>query len=189
MRVTGGIFCGRRLQTVQAAPLRPTQDRVREALFSSLADVLPGCAFLDLYAGTGAVGIEAWSRGAARVCWVEQNRRVFRVLTDNIRSLSDDISHSNLTPQCLPVEAFCRRAYTAPFDIVFADPPYARNRATKVDVALLLAESALLKPDGLFILEQGGDEPVPSGCRGWQLLRERRYGSSMLRFFHGKGAE
>lgn len=189
MRVTGGMFCGRRLQTVQAAPLRPTQDRVREALFSALADIVPGCAFLDLYAGVGSVGIEAWSRGAARVCWVEQNRRVFHVLTDNIRSLSDGAVHSTLAPQCMHVEMFCRRRQASGFDIVFADPPYARNRAEKVDVAAMLAGTGLLKPGGVLVLEQGADERIPPGCETWPLLREKRYGSTMLRFFQEKGAE
>ncbi len=189
MRVTGGRFRGRRLQTVQAAPLRPTQDRVREALFSSLADLLPGCAFLDLYAGTGSVGIEAWSRGAASVCWVEQNKRVFRVLTDNIRSLSDDTVDSTLSPQCMPAEVFCRRAYHTGFDIIFADPPYARNRPARVDVAAMLAGTTLLAPQGVFVLEQGADEQVPPGCAGLTLLREKQYGSSMLRFFEQKRTE
>ena len=189
MRITGGEFCGRRLQTVQADGLRPTQDRVREALFSSLADRVPGCAFLDLYAGAGGVGIEAWSRGATRVCWVEQNRRVFRVLDENIRSLSDGAVDATLVPCCVSVEAFCRRPVPAPFDIVFADPPYARNRPQALDVGVLLKGDRLLRSGGLLVLEQGADEAIPEGCKGWQLLRERKYGSSMLRFFEKTGAE
>ena len=191
MRVTGGLFCGRKLQTVQAALLRPTQDRVREALFSSLADLLPGCSFLDLYAGLGSAGIEAWSRGASRVCWVEQDRRVYRVLRDNIHNLSKTETDCTLLPKCMPVEAFCRRLHAGTFDIVFADPPYARNRSGAVDIAARLATSEILKPDGILVLEQGGDENVPAGCSGdaWQLLRERRYGSSLLRYFQKKGVE
>ncbi|MFU8779919.1 MAG: 16S rRNA (guanine(966)-N(2))-methyltransferase RsmD [Kiritimatiellia bacterium] len=186
MRITGGMFRGRRLQTVQAAVLRPTQDRVREALFSTLADIVPGCAFLDLYAGTGSVGIEAWSRGAARVCWVEENRRIFRVLAQNVRALAGTVKDGKVQPYCMDVGFFCQRAIAGCFDVVYADPPYARNRAAEADVLRVLARSTVLQPDGMLILEQGADEAVPVAAE-WMLVWERRYGSSMLRILRKKG--
>ena len=186
MRITGGMFRGRRLQSVQAAVLRPTQDRVREALFSALADALPGCSFLDLYAGTGSVGIEAWSRGAARVCWVEGNRRIFSVLERNVRDLADAVGGVTLEPRCMNAVAFFRQVQAGQFDIVYADPPYARNRNEAETVLPLLAGSPLLRAGGLMVLEQGADEAVPEHP-AWDMLRERRYGSSMLRFFRMKG--
>jgi 16S rRNA (guanine966-N2)-methyltransferase len=189
VRVTGGIFRGRNLQTASAAVLRPTQDRVREALFSSLADLIPGCAFLDLYAGVGSVGIEAWSRGAALVGWVEGNRRIFQVLEGNIRVLASGPETVRLMPCCMDVGGFCRRPPVAEggFDVVYADPPYARNRKGVADILPLLVQHAILKPDGLFVLEQGADAAAPVDAGGWMLDRERRYGGTMLRFFRRKG--
>lgn len=181
------MFCGRRLHTVQTATLRPTQDRVREALFSSIADFLPGCSFLDLFAGTGSVGIEAWSRGAARVCWVEKDRRTFQVLRDNIHRLSDGSSDCSLLSQCVAADTFIRQQREVAFDIVFADPPYARNRSVRLDVMGKIAKSGLLKADGIMVLEQGADESQPCHAADWVLLRERRYGSSQLRFFKARG--
>lgn len=178
------MFRGRRLQTLQAAVLRPTQDRVREALFSALAEQIPGCAFLDLYAGIGTVGIEAWSRGAARVCWVESQRRIFKTLGDNVRALSDGASDVRLEPCCMDVRAFCKRSQIDAFDVVYADPPYARNRPAGEDVLGLLAGGTLVKPGGVVVLEQGADEPADVGdALVWRLVQERRYGGSVLRYF------
>ncbi len=168
--------------------LRPTQDRVREALFSSLAALLPGASFLDLYAGTGSVGIEAWSRGAGSVCWVEQDRRAFRVLRENIDALSEASSSCKVLPCCMAVEAFCQRASGGPFDVIFADPPYGRNRSHEGDIAAVFMKATLLKPRGILVLEQAVGDCMPAVCEEvWQLLRERRYGSSQLRYFQMKG--
>ena len=182
------MFCGRRLHTLQNATLRPTQDRVREALFSSIADFLPGCAFLDLFAGTGSVGIEAWSRGAAHVCWVERDRKTFRILRENIHSLSEVSSDCKLASQCVAADTFLRQRRESAFDLVFADPPYARNRSVRLNLMEKIAQSGLLKVDGMLVLEQGADESIPVGSNDhWTLLRERRYGSSQLRFFKARG--
>jgi 16S rRNA (guanine966-N2)-methyltransferase len=179
------MFRGRRLQTVQAAVLRPTQDRVREALFSTLADAIAGCAFLDLYAGTGSVGIEAWSRGAARVCWVEENRQIFRTLENNVRVLADSQTDARVEPYCMDVGMFCRRGVAGSFDVIFADPPYARNRQEAADVLAMVGQSRVLQADGMVILEQGADEDAPAAA-AWTLAWERRYGSSQLRIFRKK---
>lgn len=185
MRVTGGVFRGRRLQTVQAAVLRPTQDRVREALFSALAEAIPGSRFLDLYAGTGSVGIEAWSRGAGQICWVERDRRVFGILEQNIRMLAVGGTDATLVPRCMEVAAFCRCVTADTFDIIYADPPYARNRDAAEEVLPLLARSGALRPGGLLVMEQGAVEVRPE-YPDWEFLRERRYGAALLRFFRRK---
>lgn len=186
MRITGGMFCGRRLQTAQTAVLRPTQDRVREALFSSLANFVPGAAFLDLFAGTGSVGIEAWSRGAQRICWVEGNRSVFRMLQKNVQTLATQAEPATLTPQCMDVHAFCRRTGSqAPFDIVFADPPYERNRRENIDVLDMLSGTGIVHEDGIVVLEQGADEEALQHDQ-WTMLQERSYGSTKLRYFRMK---
>ena len=87
MRIAGGELRGRSVSAPAAGDVRPTQDAVREAVFSMLANILPGSAFLDLFAGSGCVGIEAWSRGAARVLWVERAPAVVRTLRRNVAAL------------------------------------------------------------------------------------------------------
>lgn len=125
MRVTGGILRGRRIM-VPGNLARPSQDRVREALFSVLGNAVEGAEFLDLFAGTGAVGLEAWSRGAGFVCWVESNRRVLSLLRSNLRLLCGDSS----TTQIVGADAarFLRKGLAKRrFDIIFADPPYDKS--------------------------------------------------------------
>ena len=179
------MFGGRRLKQVVGSGVRPTQDRVREALFSSLADRIPGCDFLDLYAGTGAVGIEAWSRGARRVCWVEGASGVFRVLKAQLLALAEGHTAVQLETFCMDVQQFCgRKAKVAPFDVIYADPPYAKG-GTGVAPQLLsvIRKQDLLKAGGVLVLEQGAEEAAPEDAEGWHLLRERRYGGSCLRMY------
>ena len=166
---------------------RPTQDRVREALFSMLAPRLAGARFLDLFAGSGVVGVEAWSRGAAFVCWVERNRRVARVLEQNVSELCAGAG----VVYCDDVLRFVRRAARGePFDVVYADPPYADSRgggfgARRAGPGALcdgLRSSGLLAPGGLFIMEEeAGHEVVQP--EGWRLVGNRVYGHTRLRLF------
>ena len=106
MRVTGGELRGREVAVPAGRAVRPTQDRVRQALFSALATRIAGSQFLDLFAGSGAVGLEAWSRGAAGVVWVEQNPRVLRVLQANIGAL------------CAPAGVACGTARAVRSDVL-----------------------------------------------------------------------
>ncbi len=180
LRITGGSLCGRHLRVPDAA-VRPTQDRVREALFALLQEAVPGRRFLDLFAGSGAVGLEAWSRGASAVCWVEAERRVCAVLKANVTALCGAASVTAC--RCQDVFAFCRQPATeGGFDVVFADPPYAtRGDAGMVArVPAAVRAGRLLRAGGLLVLEQGAGEPVPAAA-GWGLVRERRYGGAVLR--------
>jgi 16S rRNA (guanine966-N2)-methyltransferase len=183
LRITGGSLGGRHLR-VPPGTLRPTQDRVREALFSSLQALLPGASFLDLFAGSGAVGIEAWSRGAARVCWVEADRRVFAVLKSNVGTLCGDAAAVQCRLQ--DVYSFCRGWRNAPgFDIIFADPPYAEKGTGPGSGSRLLEDvrnAGLATAGGLLVLEQGAREEAPV-AEGWALVRERSYGRACLRIY------
>lgn len=192
LRITGGGLCGRRLRVPSGDNVRPTQDRVREALFSSLQPVIAGAAFLDLFAGSGAVGLEASSRGAGRVCWVEKDRRVFTTLKDNVGALLG--SGSAVECRCQDVFAFCRgwRGERG-FDVIFADPPYAlrdggASLAGKLLELLAGGRHPLVAPGGLLVLEQGAREPVPMAA-GWKLVRERDYGRTCLRTYREKETE
>jgi 16S rRNA (guanine966-N2)-methyltransferase len=174
--------------------LRPTQDRVREALFSSLAERMPGCRFLDLFAGSGAVGIEAWSRGAAEVWWVERDARVFQALSRNVgelcteraaRSLPDGPEVPGVThPVRSDVGAFLGHwTGAAPFDLIYVDPPYAETAEWARKTLMAVKSHSMLQPMGILTVEAAaGGDPVPA-CEGWQCTRVRRYGSTALHFF------
>jgi len=175
--------------------VRPTQDRLREALFSTLQMVIPGSRFLDLFAGSGAVGIEAWSRGAAQVCWVEERRHVFRVLKSNVVTLGGaTLDTTAMRCVCADVFSFLRKGLAEPsFEIIFADPPYQkgwRGADASLPSPLMdaVAASGLLAAGGLLVLEQGGDEPMPESP-GWEPIRDKRYGGSRLRIFKAKGGQ
>jgi len=182
MRITGGDLGGRRIKAPRG-DVRPTQDRVREALFSMLVERVPGCRFLDLFAGSGIVGLEAWSRGAAYVLWVESVRQTRLQLERTVASLCDDGARV-IGGDVLRV--LSRLGMETPFDVIFADPPYdfddraaVRPPGGSAWARLLdgVRESGLLAADGLLVIET--DRPVEL-APGWQLLKERTYGKTRL---------
>lgn len=186
MRITGGTLCGR-LVRVPKGDLRPTQDRVRESLFATLGRRVEAVRFMDLFAGSGAVGLEAWSRGAAHVCWVEQNRRSASVLRVNVEALCGT-GEKIVVAEAL--RYLTRRADDAAYDIVFCDPPYRSGPAAKggrtmdwaVAVMDALAAHDRLSPDGLLIMEEPADSAA-SQAEGWDEVDRRCYGGTRLRFF------
>ena len=179
MRITGGEFRGRNLKTPRGDHVRPTQDRVREALFSMLLAELPGARFLDLFAGTGAVGIEACSRGAGDVTWVEGDRGVHRLTVQNVT----DIAGADFTRNvyCGDVMRWIRTAGKGgAYAIVFADPPYIQAKDSGLaELAAALKANGTVAPDGLLITEMPIDAPVAS-FDGWTVLRDRTYGKTRL---------
>ena len=179
MRLTGGEHGGRRLKA-PADGTRPTQDKVRAAIFSSLAAAIPGARVLDLFAGTGATGLEAWSRGAAWVEWVENGRNALRVLRENVQTLGVPPGAG----QVRAADVF--RLLAAPcagegFDLALADPPYAEAKANgwQIRLAGLLAENSWLKPGGIFVFETEGQE-APPALPGWRLARDKTYGATRV---------
>ena len=173
---------GRRLKVPAGAALRPTQDAVREALFSMLMLEVPQSNFLDLFAGTGAVGIEAWSRGAASVTWVEADRRTAGTLKDNVATLCSAGEQRVVVDD---VFRWLRRSGEGPaWDLVFADPPYgdAGTDDGIEQVLELLAASGRMAPGGIFVAEQRTKRPLP-GAPGWNRIKERRYGHTRLVMF------
>lgn len=156
--------------------VRPTQDKVREAIFSSLAPLIPGARILDLFAGSGAMGLEAWSRGAAAVCWVEQNRSVFRTLQQNVRELCGDSPQARCV--CADALSFLRSEGGVKYDIVFCDPPYGKTERGRLEQMLnVLGGSPSLPPGALLVYEHGAAE-APADSPLWELKRSRRYGKT-----------
>lgn len=178
MRVIAGTNKGRRLHTPQKQDLRPTSDRVREALFSILGNRLAKGRMLDLYAGTGAVGIEALSRGAAHVTAVEWDQEALGILRRNMQScqIGDELSM-----QAQAVQQFLRdpNRWNGPYDIVFADPPYAD--AEECAHLLSLPQSdELFSADSWLVMEHATRTRLPQSVGRMQFLRQYRYGDTTL---------
>ena len=177
MRVTGGEFCGRNLLVPKTDAIRPTQDRVREALFNILAPEIAGADFLDLFAGSGAVGIEALSRGANRVTFVEQSRRHLDVLKRNLATLKSEDRSDVVCADCY---RWIERYAGGGFSIGFADPPYALGEERGyAQVLAQLAVRGVIRPNGLFVAEMTAVQS-PEETPGWELLRDRKYGKTRL---------
>ena len=175
MRITGGIYRGRVLKVPDGLEVRPTQDRVREALFNLLMHDIAGARFLDLFAGSGAVGLEALSRGAASACFVELNARHVAFIRSNAEMLK-------VSPQIVQTDA---NAYVAgfsgaPFDIAYADPPYAIGEEHGFEGMLSsLVSRNVVRPGGLFVVETTV-RTKPCDAPAWDLCRDREYGKSHL---------
>jgi 16S rRNA (guanine966-N2)-methyltransferase len=177
-RVIAGQAGGRRLAVPDGRDTRPTSDRAREGLFatiSSIAGPLDGARVLDLYAGSGAVGLEALSRGAGHVLLVEQGARAVRVIKENISSIG-------LPGAVLVTDRVERVLARGPdgdrYDVVFADPPYALADAAVERVLLLLAEAGWLAPGALVVVERATRSGPVSWPDGFTPDRERRYGEA-----------
>lgn len=165
VRIIGGEWRGRRVPVAVASGLRPTADRVRETLFNWLAPVVPGARCLDLFAGTGALGLEALSRGAAATVFVERNGEVARVLEASLARLGARGARVVATD----AQRFLAGA-PQPFDVVFLDPPFGEFALG--DLCTLLARGWLAAGARVY-LEMPGGEALPPLPPGWELLREK----------------
>ncbi len=179
MRITGGQFKGRTLKTPSGDNVRPTQDCVREALFSILIEAVPGSRFLDLYAGTGAVGLEALSRGASDVQWVEGDRSTARLTKQNVTTIAGASYEYNVL-QSDTTRYIRTSGKNAAFDIVFADPPYINARESGLkELAEELVKNNTIAQNGILVTEMPHTAPV-AALEGWELLRDRKYGKTRI---------
>ena len=170
LRIIGGSLRGSKLAVVDFEGLRPTPDRVRETLFNWLAPYMAGARCLDLFAGTGALGIEALSRGAAQVDFIERDARLAQTLRENLVRLRQQSGRV----RCADASAVLREPPAQPCDLVFLDPPFASNLWD--ESARLLEANAWLAPTALVYVESPLEQALqlPSA---WQLHREGRAGA------------
>ncbi|HIC88456.1 MAG TPA: 16S rRNA (guanine(966)-N(2))-methyltransferase RsmD [Anaerolineae bacterium] len=179
MRVISGRAKGRKLLSVPGEATRPITDRVKEALFNILAVDVPGCRFLDLFGGTGAVGIEALSRGAAEAVFCEIDHRALRTLRENLRrtGLADQA-------QVIAGDAFAylKRRDLAPFDIIYVAPPQYR-RLWKRALRQIDTRPELLAPGGQVIVQIHPVEESNVPLSSLHLYDRRKYGSTLLLFY------
>lgn len=182
MRIIAGRLKGRRLKTPTWSGLRPTSDKVRETLFNVLAPRVAGARVLDAYAGTGALGIEALSRGARSVVFVDGDRRAQALIADNLALCGLENGYAIIrTNTARAIEQLVQSAHE-PFDIVLLDPPYAPKSRSSFE-EILAAAGRVLARNGVVVLEHSRREPAPDA--GDNLVRSRSVasGDSVLSFY------
>jgi len=183
MRVIAGIYRSRPLRSMPGLDLRPTADRLRETLFNVLTagnpSALAGTMWVDLFAGTGAVGIEALSRGAAMVHFVESSAKAVELVQNNLQSLGITKNFEVLRQDAVRAIGALKKAKA---DFVFLDPPYRMNEAYQQTLEALAA-SALLKQDGTVIAEHDKRFDPGEGFGKLQRLRKLEQGDSALSFY------
>lgn len=184
MRIIAGKFRGRILKSPPSQRVRPTSDRLRETLFNIISGRVPESRFLDLCAGSGAVGIEAISRGARHVTFVEQARQVSDVVRANLKLCSVPESQAEVFRNDAAV--FLKHSLkkqNGPWDIVFFDPPYSANYAEVIEL-LGSPASTLLSPEGLLIVEHHHKKHLPDRLGDLTRHRTLKQGESSLSFYN-----
>ncbi len=175
MRVIGGTSRGRKLAGPRGLDVRPTADPVKEALFNILADRTPGACFLDLFAGTGNIGIEALSRGARQATFVESSPAVSRLLRANLQRCGFE-RHADV--RVMPVSRFLTRQRIPVYDIVFLDAPYQTPEAEKVLPSL--GRDAIIRANGVVVVEHFHTSPLDDRIGQLTLVKTYRYGDTCL---------
>jgi 16S rRNA (guanine(966)-N(2))-methyltransferase RsmD len=179
-RIISGRARGTRLAAPRGSLVRPTGDKVKEALFSILAPHMPAQGFIDLFAGTGQIGLEAASRGAAPVCLVENAAASLAVIRANLQKTHLEAQVEVLA--CDAAEGLARLLGRGrPYDLIFLDPPYAAAHRELARLAPLLGQ--LLGEEGLVIIEHLASDPPVAFVTNLQLRRSCQYGSAMISFY------
>ena len=175
MRITSGILKNRRLKTLEAE-FRPTKESVREAVFSSLGGSCDGLHVLDLYAGTGSLGLEAWSRGAKHVSFVEKQKILIDQLYQNIQVMRND-SLGTTDVIFADVCAWLKKNITS-YDIIFADPPY-NEEDTFINTLDAIEQNSSLSSTGCVVYELRYTQNIPL-VKSWNIIKEKRYGKTKI---------
>ncbi|HSF24045.1 MAG TPA: 16S rRNA (guanine(966)-N(2))-methyltransferase RsmD [Blastocatellia bacterium] len=180
MRVIAGAYRGRSLRTVAGAEVRPTSDRLRETLFNILAPRIRGTRFLDVFAGSGAIGIEALSRGASEVTFIENAPRARSAIKANLQTLGIAERVRLISRDATPALKQLADA-SEQFDIVFFDPPYASELYE--DFMGRLPASGLITPDSIVIVEHRAKHLLAPAYSNLKLTRQVKQGESALSFY------
>ena len=178
MRVIAGTHKGRRLKTPEWDGLRPTSDKLRETLFNILAPRIAGARVLDGYAGTGALGIEALSRGAAAVTFIENDRRAQALIEANLAQCRIDTGYNLVRGAVDRAVAALQTPGSEPFDIVLLDPPY-----TMPGLTALMKIDTVVAPGGLVVFEHARRAATPEQAGRLLRVRQVTSGDSMLSFY------
>lgn len=183
MRVIAGKYKGRHLYSANNQSIRPTTDRVKEYIFNILKDFVKDVSVLDLFAGSGSLGIEAISRGASSVTFVESSYNSIKVLRKNIARLRFLEEYRIVKKNVL---TFLRQN-KEPYDLIFADPPYRWNHYYELLPLVFLPEN--LSNYGIFVLESERTHEIEWETNMYEVLRQKKYDRSLITFFGRKGGE
>ena len=179
LRIIGGELKGKKLCSVRGKTIRPTADRTRESMFNILSHRVPKTAVLDLFAGTGALGIEALSRGAESAVFVDSSRGSLSVIRRNVESCSLN-DQANIIKWNIEKNLNCLKSMRTGFGLVFIDPPYNRNLVKPT--LFNLDQSKSLKNGSSIVVEHASLEPIPTDLLAFQLTDQRRYGKTLVSF-------
>lgn len=179
MRIISGILKGRRLIVPKNYLIRPTSDRVKESIFNILGENIEGKKILDLFAGIGNLGIEALSRGAKRVVFVERGREAIQTIKKNLSQFGFKIN-SELIHKDVNRAIGILRARNEIFDIIFMDPPYEKGLIEKT--LRKLTSEKIYHHESILVIEHNRREPLQEKILGWELLKQRRIGDTIISF-------
>ena len=179
MRIVGGKFKGRKLRSVRGTRTRPTADRTREAIFNIIAFQLQDVRVLDLFAGTGALGIEALSRGAQSAVFIDISKPSLSILRENLAGLCVE-SSTRIIRWDITANLNCLLSMPRAFDLIFMDPPYNQNLIMPALGHLHASQS--LDSDALVIVEHSSREPVEPDRLPFDIVDRRQYGKTLVSF-------
>lgn len=181
MRVIAGVARGCKLKTVSGMKTRPTADRVKEAVFNMIGPYFDGGSALDLFAGSGALGIEALSRGMARVVFIDRDKKAVEIIRQNL-----DAANFTTQAEVYPMDAFKALSYfkrhQIAFDVIFLDPPFRGKQL--VPVIKYITRYALLHREGVVVAEYAHGDALPSRVNSLVETERRRYGDVAISLFH-----
>jgi len=182
VRIISGKLKGRRLLSFKAGHLRPTTDRVKEVIFNKLMMNINGAEVLDLFAGTGNLSIESYSRGAERIVAVEKSSKSVSIIKSNLAELKIT-QEIKIYP--MDVFGFLKKTEESPFDIILVDPPFTQKLADKVMIAI--SKSSVCNPEALIIIESTKHETINDKYGALELIDQKDYGDKLLSFFKNGG--
>lgn len=177
MRIVAGAFKGRRLETPVGRDIRPTAEKVKEAVFSMITPNLPEAVCVDLFAGTGNLGLEALSRGAAKCYFGDNSRTSIEIVRRNVAHCRAEA----LSVICFGDYEKVLRSIHEPVDVFFLDPPYREGLYT--GVLALIRELGLLAEEGILVVEHATADPFPEELAGFMKQKDRRYGSMTISIY------
>lgn len=180
MRIISGNRRGKKLYAFDGRKIRPTADRMREAIFNILSSRVKDVAVLDLFAGTGAFGLEAVSRGACSAIFIDNHSDAIRLLEKNI-SACGMIEETRVVKWDIAHDLNCLKGIQSDFELIFLDPPYHRNLVRPT--LLHLHESGAVQPGAHIVIEHSLDDPLPYDLDCFTRVDQRKYGKSLVSFF------
>jgi len=183
MRIVAGKYRSRKLKAVEGLNTRPTADRVKEAVYSSLGTYFTGAAMLDLFAGSGNMGLEALSRGIDRVIFVDSDSEAIKVIKENVASLKVENDCEIWKMDYEKALAKCAQN-NLKFRLIYLDPPYRHGKLA--DILLWIEQNELLDKNGVVVVENRKEDEYQSEYQKLQLYKESSYGIAKIRYFRRK---